>query len=378
MKKDFNPFLVNSYRGSHYFCDREDETRQLKDHLKNGVNTTLFAIRRLGKTGLLLHLFEGFKNTRNMACIYVDILGTNNLKEFTSRLATAIYGRFPENRSIGKKFTDLIRTLRPVISYDELSGQPEISFETGEIKKTEKTIEQLFRFLDKQKIKIVFAIDEFQQILEYPEKNTEALLRTYIQSLKNTRFIFCGSNQKMMHEIFSNAKKPFFASCSNVNLNTIDEKKYTSFIRGIFKEHKKKIDDESLSFILEWTERHTFYTQFFCNYLFSLTINDIRLNNVQQAAGEILIRQQDTFYQYKNLITSAQWNLLAAIAGETKLFRAHSKEFIKKYHLGTSSLVTRGIEALLEKELIFQNTSVEKPYYEVYDKFLMRWLQKKH
>ncbi|MEY3198778.1 MAG: hypothetical protein RJA13_736, partial [Bacteroidota bacterium] len=30
---------------------------------------------------------------------------------------------------------------------------------------------------------------------------------------------------------------------------------------------------------------------------------------------------------------------------------------------------------LLNKEMIFYNSSVEKPYYEVYDKFLMRWLQ---
>ena len=37
MKKDFNPFLVTGYKKSRYFCDREDETRQLKDHLKNGV-----------------------------------------------------------------------------------------------------------------------------------------------------------------------------------------------------------------------------------------------------------------------------------------------------------------------------------------------------
>jgi hypothetical protein len=40
-------------------------------------------------------------------------------------------------------------------------------------------------------------------------------------------------------------------------------------------------------------------------------------------------------------------------------------------------MVTRGIEALLAKEMIFHNTTAEKPHYEVYDKFLMRWLQHK-
>ncbi len=33
------------------------------------------------------------------------------------------------------------------------------------------------------------------------------------------------------------------------------------------------------------------------------------------------------------------------------------------------------MESLLNKEIIFRNNDVENPYYEVYDKFLMRWMQ---
>ena len=51
--------------------------------------------------------------------------------------------------------------------------------------------------------------------------------------------------------------------------------------------------------------------------------------------------------------------------------------FVGKYFLGTPALVKRGLDALLEKEMIFYQSAVEKPYYEVYDKFLMRWLQYK-
>jgi hypothetical protein len=40
-------------------------------------------------------------------------------------------------------------------------------------------------------------------------------------------------------------------------------------------------------------------------------------------------------------------------------------------------MVSRGLEALLEKEMVFYNTAVEQPYYETYDKFLMRWMQHK-
>ncbi len=377
MEKNFNPFLVSGYKNVKYFCDREAETATLKANIKNNINTTLFAIRRIGKTGLIHHVFNSYANNNKIVCIYVDILSSNNLKDFTNQLATVIYNRFPENKSVGKKIIQGIRLLRPLISYDSLSGAPELSFELGEAKQYEKTIQQLFTFLDAQNIKIVFAIDEFQQILEYPEKNMEALLRTHIQTLKNTHFIFCGSNQKMMHEIFNSAKRPFFASCSNLHLGFIDTKLYADFIQRIFTEYKLKITPESIDFILNFTNCHTFYTQYLCHYLFASNIKLIELKDVQNCAIEILKLSETTYFQYRNLITTAQWQLLQAIAKENKLHQAHSKVFINKYKLGTSSMVTRGIDSLLEKELIYYNSLVEHPYYEVYDKFMMRWMQHK-
>ena len=86
---------------------------------------------------------------------------------------------------------------------------------------------------------------------------------------------------------------------------------------------------------------------------------------------------ENTFFQYKNLLTASQWNLLCAIAKEEKIYQPQAKQFITTYQLGTPALVKRGIDALLKKEIIFYNSGVEKPYYEVYDKYLMQWLQYK-
>ncbi len=377
MEKEFNPFLVTGYKDAAHFCDRIEETAILKKNIQNNINTTLFAVRRIGKTGLIQHVFNTYAHNKKVACIYVDILGSRNLKEFTNQLATVIYNRFPENKGLGKKIVDAIKSLRPLISFDSLTGAPELTFELEETKRYEKTIQQLFSFLDQQNIKIVFAIDEFQQILEYPEKNTEAVLRTHIQSLKNTNFIFCGSNQKMMHEIFNSAKRPFFASCSNLHLDFIDKKIYADFITSIFVNNKKKITKQCVDFILEFTYAHTFYTQFFCNYLFSSGIKHIQLTDVQSIAAEILKLNENTFYQYRNLLTSPQWQLLQAISKEGRVYKVHSTVFINKYKLGTSSMVSRSLEALQEKEMVFYNTAVAQPYYETYDKFLMRWMQHK-
>lgn len=375
MQNPSNPFLTSGYSGPAYFCDRQKETAQLLSNIKNNINSTLFAIRRLGKTGLIRHVFEHFSKSKKTACIYIDIFATTSLKEFINQFATAIYSRFPEKKGIGQKFFEIIRLLRPVVSYDPLTGSPEVSLDLGQPKQYEKTIQQLFAFLDSQPVKVIIAIDEFQQILTYPEKNTEALLRTYIQPLKNTSFIFCGSNQRMMNEIFNSAKRPFYASCSNLRLDFISTTEYTRFIEMQFSRYKRKISAESIEFILDFTQKHTFYTQTVCNQLFATDSNQITTETAHAICAEILAQNENTFYQYRSLLTAAQWELLTAIAKEEKVKRPHSAEFIKKYRLGTSSLITRGIESLLAKEIIYYDTGIQEPYYAVYDKFLMRWLQ---
>ena len=377
MEKEFNPFISAGYREPAYFCDRKEESKQLTQLMLNGANVTLFAIRRLGKTGLIHHLFYPYRKNSKIVCIYIDILATNNLAEFTNQLATAIYNRFPPQKTLGKKIMDLFQRFRPVISFDELTGIPSLSLTIQTTAQNENTIGQIFQFLDEQNIKVVFAIDEFQQILEYPEKNTEAILRTQIQFLKNISFIFCGSNQKMMHEIFNSAKRPFFASCTNISLGFINENEYKTFILKKFNENDRTITDECLDFICKFTQLHTFYTQYFCFILFSKNKKENTIEDARETALNILQLNESSYFQYKNLLTTSQWNILCAIAKEEKVYQPQSKKFVTTYQLGTPGLVKKGMDALLKKEIIFYNSGVETPYYEVYDKYLMRWIQYK-
>jgi len=376
MNTDFNPFPVSGYLRSEYFCDREAVLDLLRRNIRNNINTTMFSVRRLGKSGLIHHLIDSFSRDRNVVCLCVDIFSSNSLKDFTNMLATAVYNRFPETHTFGKKIMKAITSLRPVISYDTLTGDPEVSFEYSGASQYEKTLQQIFSFLDMQGKKIVFAIDEFQQIIEYPEKNTEALLRTHMQTLKNTYFIFCGSNQKIMHEIFNNQKRPFYASCSNISLGFIDEAKYTAFIKKMFTQHKRTIKDDAIAFILDFTHRHTFYTQYLCNVLYASGYKHITLTEVYKIATEILKLNEGTYYQYRSMLSKPQWSLLRAFAKEERVLQPHSAAFLQTYMLGTSSSLSRGLNALMEKGLVYHNTSVAQPYYSIYDKFLMRWMQR--
>ena len=53
-----NPFVIYGYKGSEYFCDRKKETEQIIQALSNERNIVLISPRRIGKTGLIHHVFE--------------------------------------------------------------------------------------------------------------------------------------------------------------------------------------------------------------------------------------------------------------------------------------------------------------------------------
>ena len=234
----------------------------------------------------------------------------------------------------------------------------------------------MFDFLEKQQTPIIIAIDEVQQIANYPEKNTEAILRTIIQTLKNITFIFSGSHKHLLLEMFNSAKRPFFSSTQTISLGSIPKEKYTEFILKLFNDNKKNIDSNSIEFILKWTRKHTYYTQALCNKIFTQSKSNITKELVFQACDTLLKEQEGVFFQYRNLLTSSQWNLLKAIAKEDKVFQPTGNTFISKYSLGNPASVKRSLEALVTKEMVHKETTETENYYQVYDCFLSRWLER--
>lgn len=373
MKKPLSPFLISGYISKEYFCDRESELEILKKNTLNGVNTTLISPRRLGKTGLIFHLFDSLKNEKDIKTIYVDIYSSLNIEDFIRLLAEAILEKFPEKTSFGKKFLTLIKGFRPRFTFDSISGAPQIEFNYQSQNDKEFTLKQLLLFLDKQETKIIIAIDEFQQIVNYPEKNIEAILRTYIQQLKNINFIFSGSQAHILAEIFLSSKRPFFSSTLFINLDKIERSKYKEFIQYHFSQGDKLISEECIDYILDWTKGYTFYTQSLCNKVY--TNKKIDLEIIKLESIGLIKEKEPSFFQYRNLLTPNQWKFLIALAKEEEIEQIYSNDFLKKYNLGTPSSAKRIVSSLLEREMILERNTKEGSSFTVYDVFLMRWLQ---
>lgn len=345
----------------------------MKEALLNDRNIMLFSPRRMGKTGLIHHLFNGLRD-ESIHTIYADIFGTEDLNGFINKLAnaslTAISGK---KDNILSKAVTLFGRIRPRISYDGLSGMPQVSFTLQNEEEKQATLGEIFNMLEKQRFPNFIAIDEFQQITRYPEKNTEEILRSYIQHLNNSHFIFSGSQHHLLTPMFTDPGRAFYQSSGFLALDKLDHEEYKSFIHHHFVHNKQDIKGENIDFILDWTERHTFYTQYLCNRIYSKRKTRVTDDLIRECIREILTERETVFYNFRNLLPHQQYRLLSAVALEKQVTEPTGQVFLKKYDLSNASTVRKNLHALIDKEMIYETLGKDKPLYQVYDVFLAQW-----
>jgi len=366
-----NPFVIEGYSGEEYFCDREQETSDIITALKSGRNITLISPRRMGKTGLIKHVFEQLKE-EDAKCFYIDILNTRSLVEFIQLLANALIGGLDGTATaIFNTFTKFVKSCRPTLTPDEVTGIPTLSLEIrhGE---EEHTLKEVFDYLNSKDQECYVAIDEFQQITEYPETNVEALLRSYIQFAKNTTFIFAGSRKHIMQQMFTLPNRPFFQSTQTQSLQAIDKENYFKFADGWFKNAKRTLPYECFNRIYETTMGHTWYVQYWLSILWDYSDKNTTMKDVDFALSKILLLENDNFYQYTTLMTKPQLKITTAIAKERTVNQPYARDFIRKYNLPAVSTVRSALEQLIKKEIIME----ERGTYSVYNRFFMLWLCK--
>ena len=374
MKKKFNPFLIKGYISPQYFCDREKETDSILNAVTNGRNITIYGRRKLGKTALIKHVF--YQLEHEYICLWIDLLPTQNFAEMVNIMANNIYQAFEEHKSITKKFLERFKALRPIISYDDLTGSPQVTLDISNKKQVQKSFEELLHILKMFKKPVIIALDEFQQITKYPEKNTEAYLRTIIQELPEVNFIFSGSDQHLLNQMFTSYDKPFYQMSQLLKLGLIDPEKYKTFILHHFSSSGKKISIEDIEYVLSWSKGITYYVQVIFNRLYSYDVKTITRDLMKTVFNDILNELEDSYYTYREMLTKTQWNILKAIAKEGTVRKIMSKEFLRKYGFYNASSVKKAVESLIKDQLVYKSTDKNGSRYEVQDVFFQRWLER--
>ena len=372
-KKIPNPFLYQGYESPDYFCDRVKETEALASHLRNGRNVTLISPRRIGKTGLIQNTFYRIREQDKEAiCLYIDIFPTKSQAEMVRMLGNAVVNEvMSKNKSLKKKALNYFSAWKPVLSMDPLAGFPTLSLNI-EPKQSEIMLKGIFDYLVSLDKDVFIAIDEFQQVAEYPETGTEALLRSHIQFAQNVHFVFSGSKQHLMAEMFSSPQRPFYQSTETMGLLPLDENVYYDFANRFFTQKKGILDRQVFHDLYARFDGYTWYIQSVLNRLYE---ENRKVTTSSQLLNAIRLVMLGKATQYENIVqflTDNQFSLLKAIAKERKVGQPTAQEFLQKHSLSSASSVQSALETLVNKELVYPLPDG----YIIYDRFFDLWLQR--
>ncbi len=364
-----NPFLISGYISPDYFCDREKETDTMTEALLNRRHLTIFSPRRMGKTGLISHLFYLGSKKKLFLPVYADIMATTSLQEFVETMGKAVFTAVARNETALKKILKKLALLRPKITIDEFTGAPSVTVSVAPGQDTVSSLELIFEYFRTQDKQFVLAIDEFQQVMEYPEKNVEALLRSFIQQSANVTIMFSGSRKHILTGIFSAPERPFYNSTQLLELGKINTESYSGFIRERFESPSRSITDGAIALILEATSVHTFYVQFLCNRLYS-AFRKVDTDQVKTMLFKIITENEPVYGGYINLLTTLQFRVLRAVATNGGVRNPTSSEFLDNHSLGAASSVSLAIKSLEDKGFI----SYDNQVYNLNDQFFRQWL----
>lgn len=375
MNTIINPFIATGKVPAEYFCDRKEETKRLTQSLTNGANVVLMSPRRVGKTQLMIHCFEQPKISDHYITIFIDILKTSTLNEFTYELGKAVFNALA---SRGQKMLKMVlasmHSLVGNVGFDITTGLPTFGISIGDIQNPTYSLEEIFKTLENADKRCIIAIDEFQQIANYPEKNIEALLRSHIQQLSNTLFIFAGSERHLLEEMFLDSARPFYNSADIQNLDIIAFDKYADFVRHHFLTNGKQIEDEAINYIYGTFDGNTYYNQKAFREAYAMTLaGTLCTKEATELVVSQMISEADRHYsEIMARLALPQKELLYAIAKAHRARQITSGVFIRRHSLKSASSVQSSIKKLLSFGLV----SFDNGEYFIADQLMGLWLQK--
>lgn len=373
MKKELNnPFVIYGYKGAQYFCDREKETEKIIKGLTNERNIALIAPRRIGKTGLIHHVLSRIKEQQpDICCIYIDILATKTLEQFVQLMARNILGRLdtPTQTAL-KRVQDFFSAFRPTMTFDATTAMPTFSLD---ISKNEEghSLQRIFEYLKQSEKRCYIAIDEFQQITRYTETDTEALLRSFIQFVPNAYFIFAGSQQHMMSDIFLSLERPLYQGAQIIAIKEINEDTYYQFAHSQFMKRGQPLSKEPFHYLYGKVDGQTWYIQAVLNRIYSNQMGEVSNQDIDEAIMELIEEEEVAFENYYSSLTMNQAALLTAIAREQRVKSPMSQSFMSKHSLPALSSIKLALSSLSDSQFVYQY----KDCYIVYDRFFGMWLR---
>ena len=357
-----NPVTGNDFVG------REDEIKYILELLRLGQNIVLIAPRRYGKTSLILEILSKIQPEDTYSA-FIDIFSIPNLEILSSQIAEAVLKNhkldtiFAKTKNSALAMIQNLSLKAAIEDFEFIIGFSERKENNWEL--LEKSIDFIDQFAEKHQKKMVCVFDEFGDIKKLDGNQIVKLFRSKLQLHKNTSYIFSGSYESAMSNLFIEKNAPFFRFARVINLGKIEKTKFLSFYKTQIDKYQIDFNEDELKKILDFTGGHPYYSQLALQEIIIFTA----LNNKPPLYSEILSLMLNS---EKNYIEKT-WEEFSATKEIVKTILAVIQDDKKPY----SSLKNSGINIYRALKTLVMNGTLFKTEngFELSDPLLQLWIE---
>ena len=344
-----NPFKFGDPVEGEYYLPRPELDNLAYHFLSNRIHIVLIGPRRFGKTSFVINLLKKLE-AEGYACPFIDIFNITSHRDFLQQMLRAL--------KVKKNWTESAKkwlsSWQPKISaeVDPISGQTSfgLTIDRGSEKDVKEMIQDVLAGLKKLGEKVVVVIDEFQKISELNDQGwLEATLRTHMQQLRNTSFLFTGSRKSLISDMLNNSSRPLYRSCQTIDFPSFGDELVDWVIKR-FAKAGISIEREAVCYLKKTVQDTPNYVQMVCFHLVAIGYKKIASQDVKDVLKSVVHQNAYAYQTLLNSLSPLQQRVLRLAAKEGK--QIFAKELLNKYEIPSAPALYSSIKALKGKGLL--------------------------
>ena len=352
-----NPFRFGDPVQGDFYMPLPNFDRTVLQFIDNHIHTVLIGPRRFGKTSFVLRLLEELEASSKV-CLFVDIFNITSHRDFLQQILRALRSKKTWQEKL-RGWIETIPRLRPklIMESDVATGLPSFSLSTDitDDKDVKETILDVFAAIERLGEHVVVAIDEFQKIAEIDDGGwLEATLRTQMQQLPNTTFLYTGSRKSVISDMLNNQSRPFYRSCQTLEFPSFGEE-FIDWITGRFALVGVECDRDPLLQLQREVQNTPNYMQMACFHLVAMGVGRVTQGEV---AKVLRVMVSQNAYAYQTLLNSLtaiqQRSLRLAAKVGSQIF---SKDVLERYEIPSGAALASSIKSLKDKEILDEGSA---------------------
>jgi hypothetical protein len=357
-----NPFKFGSIVNEPHFTNRVKEINKVLSILKSENHLILMSPRRYGKSSLIFKVV----NQLNRPVLAIDLQLVTSTHDLAAQLLKRLYRIYPTERI--RQYVKHFRII-PSISLNPVSNSFDVSFnpESSNLTMIEDVL-NLMEKLSKIDKKLIVVFDEFQEITSI-DASLLKQFRSIMQHHQKINYVFLGSQESMMRDIFEKKASPFYHFGMLMPLHKIPKIDFEKYLVDGFQSITKE-NNTIAKEILSVTKCHPYYTQQLA-YVAWEKANNKKPDHpiVEKAVSEIIRIHDNDYERIWARFNNTDKKMLIGLSQSSAA--ALSEKFLREYDLGASSTAFSSLNRLMKSGYVIKGNDIN----EIDDPFFRLWIR---